>query len=299
MARMDQHQATESVELVIEPRSKDLGGFSVRRVLPYPRRRHLGPFVFLDHMGPAVFGPGPALVVRPHPHINLATVTYLFEGEILHRDSLGYCQAISPGAINWMTAGRGIVHSEREHPERVLLERRLHGLQLWVALPKEHEEHEPEFTHYPADTLPEVESDGARLRVLAGTAFGVTSPVATLSRLFYVDATLAAGADLKLELDYEERGVYLLDGTLAVDGVSYQAPTLLVLRPAAEVVLHAESRVHMSLLGGDALDGERHIYWNFVSSRPERIEEAKAAWRAGEFPKVPGDEIDFIPLPDD
>jgi redox-sensitive bicupin YhaK (pirin superfamily) len=289
----------ETLEPVIVPRSRDLGGFSVRRVLPYLHRRHLGPFVFLDHIGPAVLAPGRSLDVRPHPHINLATVTYLFEGEILHRDSLGSEQAIQPGAINWMTAGRGIVHSERQRPEEKERECSLHGLQLWVALPDEFEETEPEFTHYPADSLPELTVDGVRLRILAGTAFGATSPVRTLSRLFYVDARLSAGQSLELPADYDERGAYLLSGSVTIDEVTHHAPCLLIALPGQSPRLSASENAHLALLGGDSLGGERHIYWNFVSSRPERIERAKQDWREGRFPRVPGDEVEFIPLPDD
>ncbi|HSC89522.1 MAG TPA: pirin family protein [Polyangiaceae bacterium] len=287
-----------SIELVIEPRGKDLGGFSVQRVLPQARRRHLGPFVFLDHMGPATLGPTNAMDVRPHPHIALATVTYLYEGEILHRDSLGSECSILPGAVNWMTAGRGIVHSERERPEVRRTTRRIHGLQLWVALPQDQEECEPAFTHYPADSLPEQRGEGIVLRVLAGSAFGLTSPVATLSRLFYVDAGLTAGARLSVEAEHEERGAYLSWGSVRLDGREYTAPLLLIFTPGVTVELEAIEDTRLALLGGDSL-GDRHMYWNFVSSSADRIEQAKADWRAGKFPRVPGDEVEFIPLPED
>jgi redox-sensitive bicupin YhaK (pirin superfamily) len=282
----------EPVELVIEARDRDLGDVVVGRVLPSPRRRMVGPFIFFDHIGPATF----AMNVRPHPHIHLATVTYLFEGVIMHRDSLGSAQAIEPGAINWMTAGRGIVHSERT-PE-ALQERppQVHGVQLWCALPADHEDAAPAFVHYPAASIPQLEQDGATIRVLAGEAYGATSPVATLSRLFYVDVHAASATTLTAP-DYEERAVYVVEGVVTIGGQRYTARHMAVLAPgAASLQLDAGSRVLM--LGGDPV-GARHIEWNFVSSSRERIEQAKAAWRAGEFPKVPGDEEEFIPLPPD
>lgn len=286
------------VAAVIDARARDLGGFAVRRVLPSAVRRMVGPFTFFDEMGPAIFAPAQGLDVRPHPHIGLATVTYLFEGEIMHRDSLGSAQPIRPGDINWMTAGRGIVHSERTSPAQRQVGSRLHGVQLWVALPLEHEETEPSFRHYPGSTLPEREEDGVRLRVLAGTAYGLSSPVATLSPLFYVDATLAAGSELALTGEHPERAVYVVDGAVRCGTEVAEPGRMLVFQEQAEVVLRPEGATRVVLLGGAPLEGKRNIDWNFVSSSKQRIEQAKRDWKEGRFPKVPGDEVEFIPLPE-
>jgi redox-sensitive bicupin YhaK (pirin superfamily) len=284
--------------LVLRGRDRDLGGgVTVRRLLPASARRAVGPFIFLDHFGPVQLPPGQGLDVRPHPHINLATVTYLFEGEIMHRDSLGSALPIRPGAINWMTAGRGIVHSERSPAAERAAGARMHGLQLWVGLPTAHEEVEPSFHHQPAATLPEVELPGARLRVLAGAAYGVTSPVPVLSSLFYVEASLEAGAELALPDDYGDRAAYVVEGALRCDGEEHGAGTLLVLGARSSGRLAATAAARIMLLGGAPLDGERHIWWNFASSSAERIEKAKEDWRHGRFARVPGDEIEFIPLP--
>jgi redox-sensitive bicupin YhaK (pirin superfamily) len=282
---------------VIEGRARDLGGFGVRRVLPAGVRQLVGPFIFFDHMGPARFAQGLGLDVRPHPHIGLATVTYLFEGEIVHRDSLGYCQPIRPGDVNWMTAGRGVVHSERTAQAERARGPALHGLQLWVALPREHEETEPGFRHYPGATLPETTVAGVRCRVLAGSAWDVSSPVATLSPLFYAEARLAAGDELPLPADHEERAVYVVEGALEWGGMETGVGRMLVLPAGRQPPLRSARGARVALIGGAPLDGERHIDWNFVSSDPQRIEQAKADWRAGRFPKVPGDEVEFIPLP--
>ncbi|HVI00616.1 MAG TPA: pirin family protein [Enhygromyxa sp.] len=287
-----------AITSIIDARPRDLGGFSVRRVLPFAARRMVGPFTFFDHMGPAEFAPGEGMDVRPHPHIGLATVTYLFEGEIVHRDSLGSHQPIRPGDINWMTAGRGIVHSERTGTELRRTGSRLDGLQLWVALPSAHEETEPEFHHHPAHTLPTVELAGARLRVLAGTAYGETSPVHTFSPLFYVDTTLPAGGELALPLDHEERAAYVIEGAITCGTERAEPGRMLVFTPGREVLLRAASDARVALIGGAPLDGQRHIHWNFVSSSTERIERARQDWKDGRFPKVPGDEQEFIPLPD-
>lgn len=286
------------VDTVIDARPRDLGGFEVRRVLPSAARRRVGPFTFFDEMGAAVFAPGQGIDVRPHPHIGLATVTYLFEGEILHRDSLGSRQPIRPGDINWMTAGRGIVHSERTAAEHREAGSRLHGLQLWVALPVEHEETEPSFRHYPGETLPEREQGGVRLRVLAGSAYGLTSPVATLSPLFYVDATMEAGSELPLPTEHPERAVYVVDGALRCGAEVVTPGRMLVFAKEAKVVLRAERATRVALLGGAPLDGERYIDWNFVSSSRERLQQARRDWKEGRFPKVPDDEVEFIPLPE-
>ncbi len=295
-----EHPGKESTPnvLLIEGRSRDLGGFTVRRLLPSKERRVVGPFVFLDHMGPVTFAPGTGIDVRPHPHINLATVTYLFEGEIVHRDSLGSQRAIQPGAVNWMTAGRGIVHSERSAPEARARGSRLHGIQSWVALPTEHEEAEPAFHHYPASVIPEVTRDGTRLRVIAGTAFGATSPVQVASPTLYVEARLEAGAELVLPEEYAERAAYVVEGAITCGVTEVHAGTLGVLGTSVRAVLHAVEPSHVLLLGGAPLDGRRHVWWNFVSSSEARIERAKRDWQEGRFPKVPGDELEFIPLPE-
>jgi redox-sensitive bicupin YhaK (pirin superfamily) len=283
---------------VIEGRLRDLGGFSVLRVLPATVRRMVGPFIFFDHFGPAAFPPGAGMNVRPHPHINLATVTYLFEGDIVHRDSLGSEQLIRPADVNWMTAGRGIVHSERSDPLARATGGRMHGIQLWVALPTADEETEPSFHHHPAHTLPRQDGDGVALRVIAGTAFGLTSPVRTFSPLFYVDAALNDGATLALPDDHEERSFYVTTGRVRCGDQVFEPGRLVVFDRGARPSLHAEGPARVVLLGGAPLDGDRHIWWNFVSSRRERIDEAKRAWKEGRFPRVPGDEQDFIPLPD-
>ena len=268
------------------------------RVLPAEARRHVGPFVFFDHMGPADFAAGHGLDVRPHPHIGLATVTYLFDGEIVHRDSLGSHQPIRPGDVNWMTAGCGIVHSERTGPELRRTGSRTHGLQLWVGFPLAHEETEPEFHHHPATTLPSLEVSGARIRVLAGSAFGETSPVKSFSPLFYSDVVLPAGRELPLPHEREERAAYVIDGTIACGSERAERGRMIVFAPGAHMALHAITDARIALLGGAPLDGERHIWWNFVSSSKDRIEQAKEDWKEGRFPKVPGDEAEFIPLPE-
>jgi hypothetical protein len=285
------------VEAILTPRDRDLGGFVVRRLLPASRHRTVGPFVFFDHFGPTDLAPGNGLDVRPHPHINLATVTYLFEGEIFHRDSLGSAQAIRPGAINWMTAGHGIVHSERTPPEVRAEGHRLHGLQIWVALPRAAEEVAPSFHHHPADTLPVVEDAGVEARVLVGSAFGVTSPVAIASPLSYVEAALAPGAALPLDPAFAERAVYLVDGAVEIGGTRFDAGQMVVLA-RGDRELRADGACRLVVIGGEPLDEPRFIEWNFVSSSRERIEEAKRAWRERRFPVVPGDDKEFIPLPE-
>jgi redox-sensitive bicupin YhaK (pirin superfamily) len=284
--------------LIVDGRRRDLGGFSVRRLLPAVERRLVGPFIFFDHMGPADFEPGRGIDVRPHPHIALATVTYLFEGEILHRDSLGSAQPIRPGAVNWMIAGRGIVHSERTAPEVRARGGRLDGIQSWVALPTAHEDDAPAFTHHPADTIPRLERDGAIVRVLAGTAYGTTSPVRVLSPTLYVDAALDDGATLPVPDEHQERAVYVAHGRVRVGADEFADGQMIVLPRDARVTVTAVEPARVILLGGAPLDGERHIYWNFVGSTKERIETAKRDWRDGRFPKVPGDEHERIPLPD-
>lgn len=285
-----------AIELVIQPRDKDLGGFSVRRVLPTIERKLVGPWIFFDHMGPAEFPAGQGINVRPHPHVNLATVTYLFEGEILHRDSLGSLQAIRPGDINLMLAGRGIVHSERERPEVTAADHRLHGLQLWLALPEADEEADPAFYHYPASQIPALSVEGVPVRVMMGSAYGVTSPVRTFADTLYVEAHLQPGQTLALP-EAEERAVYLASGELKARDTEIPEHAMAVFSPEPGVVLEAVSEARIAIIGGEAMP-PRFVEWNFVSSRRERIEKAKADWREGRFPVVPGDESEFIPLPE-
>jgi hypothetical protein len=289
---MSQAEA-DLIELTLTPRLRSLGELDVRRVLPAAERRMIGPFVFLDHMGPADFAPGLGMAARPHPHIGLATITYLFEGEIMHRDSLGYTQLIQTGAVNLMTAGRGIVHSERAHD--LTGTRRLHGIQSWLALPLELEEMEPTFLHYPADSLPERTIDGCTVRVVMGNAYGLQSPVLTYSPTLYFAAALPAGGALTLLDEARERAVYVAAGRVRIAGHDYAEGTLAVARPAAIVPLAAVTAARILVIGGAPL-GARHIWWNFVSSSKERIERAKRDWAEGRMGGVPGDD-ELIPLP--
>lgn len=280
----------------IIPRAHDLGGgFTVRRVLPSVQRQAIGPFVFFDHFGPVTARPGDNHDVRPHPHIGLATVTYLFEGAMMHRDSTGVVQRIEPGAINWMTAGRGIVHSERTPDDLRDVERRSHGFQLWSALPAEHEEDAPAFSHTPASAIPVVALPGAIVRVLVGSAFGATSPVATLSPTLYLAIELEAGASLAIPAAALERGIYSVDAEVTVAGALLPAGQMLVLDEGAVPVVCATQATRLMMLGGAPL-GHRFMVWNFVSSRKERILQAQDDWEAQRFPAVPG-ETEFIPLP--
>jgi redox-sensitive bicupin YhaK (pirin superfamily) len=288
------------VEAVLLPRAHDIGGFEVRRALPARERQMIGPFIFFDQMGPGEFLAGRGLDVRPHPHIGLATVTYLFEGEILHRDSLGSRQPIVPGDVNWMTAGHGIAHSERTDQGLRDHNNRLFGIQSWVALPKAAEETAPAFAHHPAASQPIVEDAGVRLRLIAGTGWGLTAPATVASPLFYADATLAPGAILELPDEHEERAVYVLFGEVDVAGDRFEPGRMLVFRAGDRLALHSGRQgARILLLGGAVMDGPRHLFWNFVSSSRERIEQAKADWKAGLFGKVPGDEAEFIPLPEE
>ena len=287
----------EAVELVIGPRRRPLGGLEVNRVWPTARRRMVGPFIFFDHLLPAELEPGRGVDVPPHPHIGLATVTYLFEGEMLHRDSIGCEQIIRPGELNWMTAGSGIVHSERSTAEQRARQSQIHGIQSWVALPREHELCAPSFVHYPADRLPIIERVDARLKLIAGTAFGASADVATLSELFCVEADLAAGALLALGSELGERAAYVVGGSIEVEEVGYESGKLLVFRAGGEIGIRAQTAAKLMLFGGAPLDGERHIWWNFVSSSADRIEAAKHDWKARLFPAVPGDD-DYMPLPE-
>ncbi|HEV8501623.1 MAG TPA: pirin family protein [Casimicrobiaceae bacterium] len=294
--------AGDGVEAVVVPRTSDLGdGFVVRRALPSQSRRMVGPFVFLDAMGPVAFDAGRGLDVRPHPHIGLATVTYLFSGEILHRDSLGSTQPIRPGELNWMTAGHGIVHSERTPADVRQRGSTLAGLQAWVALPQALAETSPAFAHHDAAELPLIDGDGARARVIAGAFAGALSPAATLSPLFYVDVTLDAGARIEMPREHDERAAFVVDGAIEVAGESgvYDAGQLVVMKPGAAITLRARTAAKLMLLGGAPLDGPRIVWWNFVASSRERIEAAKDDWQARRFARVPGDDVEFIPLPQD
>ena len=288
-------RAADAIDLVVVPRSVDVGHFAVRRALPHVNRRMVGPFIFFDHFGPAEFRAGQGIDVRPHPHIGLATVTFLFDGEIIHRDSLGTDAAIRPGEVNWMSAGRGIVHSERTAPDHRRDGEPIHGLQCWVALPAAQEESAPAFFHHDSAALPLVNDEGKTVRVVAGIVYGARSPVATASETLFADVTLAAGTTLPVDADTEERAVYLISGEVDIAGDRFSAGRLLVFRPGDRITVTAASDAHLVLLGGAAMDGPRHIWWNFVSSRKERIEQAKADWKAARFDSVPG-ETEFIPL---
>ncbi|WCM28629.1 pirin family protein [Sphingomonas sp. QA11] len=290
----------DPVDLVILPPVRDLGdGFHVRRALPSAQRRMVGPFIFFDQMGEAVFRSGEGLDVRPHPHIGLATLTYLLEGEILHRDSLGSVQPIRPGEVNWMTAGRGIVHSERTSPEVRASGGALFGLQTWIALPKHAEETAPGFAHHKADTIPSIEDAGTKLTLVAGTSDGLVSPVNTFSDMLYADIVMQDRARYQLRAEHLERAIYVVTGEVEVVGQSggFAVGKLVVFKPGAEILLRAKGEVRLMLLGGEPLPEKRHIFWNFVSSNAERIEQAKSDWKAGRFAKVP-EEHEFIPLPE-
>lgn len=289
-----------SLEAIIVPRTRDLGnGFEVHRVLPAAQRRMVGPFVFFDHFGPTILRAGAGLDVRPHPHIGLATVTYLFDGEILHRDSLGTVQPIRPGEVNWMTAGRGIAHSERTPAELRARDSSIFGIQTWVGLPHDKEEIEPAFAHHGVKALPVIEGDRLLVRVIAGELYGKRSPVAVFAAMFYADALFAAGARLELPSGYEERAIYVVEGEgeVEIDGAVFAPGRLLVFRKGDAMAIASKARARLLLLGGEPMDGPRHVWWNFVSSSRERIEQAKADWREGRFAPVPGD-IEAIPLPE-
>lgn len=289
-------KSCDALELVIVPQARDLGSFEVRRALPHQKRQMVGPFIFFDHLGPVQFIAGQGMDVRPHPHIGLATVTYLFDGRVMHRDSQGHVQEISPGAMNLMTAGRGIAHSERTPDVERQAGQHMLGLQSWIALPLAAEESAPSFQHFPADRLPVVEDRGLRARIIAGSAYGATAPVGRLSDWFYVEVTLDPGATAPLDADHEERAVYVVDGEVDIAGEAFEGPRLLIFRPGAPIRIRASRRSRVMFLGGAALEGPRYIWWNFVSSSRERIEQAKQDWTSGRFAPVPG-ETEFIPLP--
>lgn len=284
-----------AIELTIAPRLKDLGEFSVRRVLPSSKRQMVGPFIFFDHMGPAEFPPGKGISVRPHPHIGLATITYLFEGQIMHRDSLGYEQPIEAGAVNLMTAGRGIVHSERAGDD-LSRASRLHGIQSWMALPEGSEQIEPSFAHYPADTIPEVDVNGVSVRIIMGEAYGAQSQVTQYSPTLYLEGVFRSGSQLDLPDAYRELAFYVVEGQVSVGDTVYPEGTMAVACPEQSISVHAESPSRVMVIGGTPL-GPRHIHWNFVSSSADRIEQAKSDWKAMRFAMVEGDD-EFIPLPE-
>ncbi len=290
-------QSCAAIEQIIVPRVRDLGGFDVRRVLPSPRRQMVGPFIFFDQMGPTQFIAGQGIDVRPHPHIGLATVTYLFAGEIYHRDSLGTALPIRPGELNLMTAGRGIVHSERSAPEARTAGGVLFGIQSWMALPKSHEEQAPRFDHLTTADLPRIEEVGKRVRVILGSMFGETAPTQFPHPAFYAEAILAPGAVLPIDAGYDERAVYIASGNIDLAGQTFGPGQLIVFKPGDRISILALSNARLMLLGGEPMDGPRHIWWNFVSSSEERIAQAKEEWRSGHFDIVPGDADEFIPLP--
>jgi redox-sensitive bicupin YhaK (pirin superfamily) len=289
----------DALAQVIAPRTVDLGdGFSVRRALPSARTRMVGPFIFFDHFGPAEFRAGNGLDVRPHPHIGLATVTYLFNGEIMHRDSLGTAAPIRPGEVNLMTAGRGIVHSERTGTERRSTGGPIHGLQMWVALPAANEEMAPAFAHHQVEEFPMVRDTDLFARVVIGSLYGESSPVLTTHETMFANVAMRPGATLPIDADHEERAIYIIDGTIDIAGDKFEPGRLLVFKPGDKITATAVTDAHFVICGGAPMDGPRHIWWNFVSSRKDRIEQAKSDWKAGHFDKVPGDEVEFIPLPE-
>jgi redox-sensitive bicupin YhaK (pirin superfamily) len=284
------------VDCVLVPKAKDIGAFSVRRVLPAAERRSVGPFVFFDQMGPAVFENDTYLDVRPHPHIGLSTITWLIEGEILHRDSLGYVQPIRPGEVNWMTAGSGIVHSERTPDASRHADSKIYGIQTWIALPKDQEEIDPSFQHYAATDIPWIDGPGYRIGLIVGDAWGHSSPVETPSETLYADISMEADATVDLPTATEERAVYILSGSIEIAGTVFDSDRMVVLHTGVSVSVTAQENTRLMLCGGAPLDGPRHMFWNFVSSRKDRIDQAKTDWQEGRFAPVTG-EVDFIPLP--
>jgi redox-sensitive bicupin YhaK (pirin superfamily) len=293
------------IEMTLSGRAKDLGGFSVRRVIPVSKKRQVGPFIFFDHIGPAAFDPGEGIDVRPHPHIGLATVTYLFEGEMDHRDTLGVHQTIKPGDVNWMTAGKGVVHSERTGPDARAAGHNLHGIQTWVALPAADEESEPTFHHHKAEELPVIEREGVRMRLILGSAYGETSPVKVFSPIFYLHVESEAGAVFKLTDEHDERAVYVASGEIEIDGLLFGEGEMVILDNEASIGIRTVQDACLMICGGAHLPGERHMEWNFVSSRKDRIEQAKSDWKASADAgfensvfALPPDESEHIPLPE-
>ncbi|TPI56874.1 MULTISPECIES: pirin family protein [unclassified Mesorhizobium] len=290
--------ASDQIELMVIPNAKDIGGFQVRRALPTAKRRLVGPFIFFDRMGPAILHAGQALDVRPHPHIGLSTVTYLFDGRIRHRDSLGTEMVIEPGDVNLMTAGRGIVHSERTPEELRGAPMSVSGLQTWLALPDGKEEVAPVFENTAVARLPDIDAEGVSGRIVIGDFQGLRSPVRADSETLYADLRLAPGASVKIPADAEERAIYTLEGEVSISGDVFPAERLLVFRPGDEIVVSSQAGAHFMLFGGASLGSKRYIWWNFVSSSKARIEQAKQEWKTGRFDIVPGDEKEFIPLPE-
>ncbi|MEM6904311.1 MAG: pirin family protein [Pseudomonadota bacterium] len=295
--------AADLIETMIVPRARDIGQFEVRRALPAPRRQMVGPFIFFDQMGPVEFLTGQGIDVRPHPHIGLATVTYLFDGKLYHRDSLGTSMEIEPGAVNWMIAGRGITHSERSSSEeRGKSGNNLYGIQTWVALPDGQEDIAPGFEHQPKADLPVIEDGGATVRLILGNAYGAKAPVSTFSEMFYGDVALTAGAKLPLPDGHEDRAIYVIEGEIEIAGERFDAGRMMVFRPGDPITVTSETGARLMILGGETLGGPRYIWWNFVASSQERIEAAKDAWKAGDwqsgrFQLPPDDHGEFIPLP--
>lgn len=287
---------TEGIKLIIDPVEKDLGGFWVRRLIPFAKQRSVGPWIFFDHMGPADFAPGEGMDVRPHPHIGLATVTYMFEGEIVHRDSLGAVETITPGAINLMGAGKGIVHSERTSDEKRASGQRVCGLQLWLALPEELQEMDPEFLHYPSDDIPALDVEGVAVRVMIGEAYGHKSPVKQYSPTQYVEAAMPAGSNLAIPQNSSELALYPVEGSVAINGVEIKQHHMAILDTGCALKIEASENARIAMIGGEPL-GERHLFWNLVSTSRERVEQAKQDWKEGRFDQVPG-ETEFIPLPE-
>ncbi|MDT1063315.1 pirin family protein [Paracoccus sp. CPCC 101403] len=293
----------DSIETLIIPRARDLGGFEVRRALPAPKRQMVGPFIFFDQMGPAEFLTGGGIDVRPHPHIGLATVTYLYKGEFHHRDSTGADQMVYPGEVNWMIAGNGVTHSERTSDEMRTRPGSLFGIQTWVALPEHAEDSDASFEHHGREALPFIDEGGKQVRLILGSAYGATAPVKTFTETFYADAVLAAGAKLPLPDNHEDRGVYVSEGSVTIAGDTFEAGRMMVFRPGDRITLTAGERgARLMVLGGETLNGPRYISWNFVASSQERIDAAKEAWRQGDwahgrFQLPPGDDAEFIPLP--
>ncbi|CAH1657440.1 Pirin-like protein CC_3178 [Hyphomicrobiales bacterium] len=293
----------DAIETLIIPRARDLGGFEVRRALPAPKRQMVGPFIFFDQAGPAEFLTGQGIDVRPHPHIGLGTVTYLYRGDFHHRDSLGTDQIIHPGALNWMVAGRGVTHSERTSAVGRSGPHSLFGIQTWVALPDTHEAMLPMFEHHGKDALPTLESDGVALRLILGTAYGEKAPATLFSETFYADVALEPGARFPMPEEHEDRGIYIVQGAVSIAGQMFEAGRMMVFRPGDPITVAAgEMGARLMILGGATLNGPRYIWWNFVASSKEKIEEAKAQWRAenwgkGLFDLPAGDRAEHIPLP--
>lgn len=292
-----ENKSCSGIKTVIRPKAKDIGGFEVRRALPSIEARTVGPFIFFDQMGPATFAPGTGIDVRPHPHIGLSTLTWLVEGEIMHRDSLGYEQPIRPGEVNWMTAGTDIVHSERTPDDVRAAGHNLLGLQVWMALPSDNQEADPSFQHYEAADIPTVELNGAKVTIVAGDAWGATSPVSVYSRTLYADVRIEAGATLEIPTSHEERAIYVVSGTVKLGEEEFGEATMIVLRENETVPVHAPGGAHLALIGGDKLKHPRRLWWNFAHTDNTMIEDAKNRWKNGEFAMVEGDD-EFIPLPD-